>query len=500
MSAALRGGARGAASLLSRVVSQPSSSVTSAIDRKNAAARLAFRRGIHEIRFEYHDTTWLRLWQSVAKISFRRSVLPIVQEYMQSVKMEKKHLLNVIYKLRITAKFGQAREICDWMIRNKVFEIEESDHVLLLELVGRISKFQATRCFWEMPAELRSEDAYTAMLQVFARWHAIPAAEDTMSEMKSLNLITRVEPYNIMLDMYKRKNEDDKVRAMYDELSSLGVAPDAHTYLIVLRAKQKIGGFDGIEAEVRKFLDEQLTSRQPLFIYECMLRIYTLLRDLAAIENLRSILLKTFKKFSSSSYNCLLDSYRQLGEVERAERLFNEIGNKFTLNIQSYRAMIAVYASNGRMEKANELYKQLFRAGFECHPAIYHAMVAGYIDARDHSNALIQYGKAWDRSLLGHPKPLRATTLLVLRVLAEQGDFSRAESIVRDLKRERQGSDVEVYNWLLKAYIKAEVPVFGFDGRMLAAGVRPNDESLELLRRINLPAKKVESREREESI
>ncbi|CAJ0926536.1 211_t:CDS:2 [Entrophospora sp. SA101] len=57
---------------------------------------------------------------------------------------------------------------------------------------------------------------------------------------------------------------------------------------------------------------------------------------------------------STSIDNLFIKSYGELGQLEKAEKIFNSMGD-FSKDPSTYGEMIKVYASNGKIEKAKEI-------------------------------------------------------------------------------------------------------------------------------------------------
>ncbi|XP_024526538.1 pentatricopeptide repeat-containing protein At2g20710, mitochondrial-like [Selaginella moellendorffii] len=401
---------------------------------------------------------------------------------------EKGHVLSSETLARLATwmvekrRFVQALKLLTGARESKLAEVSGQLLALELDLLSRQYKCSRVEAIYDaFPEELRTADVNRALLSSFIRDNRVEKAEKFLEKGKVLD----TEGWNVVLDMYLARDKHRKLFKTLTRMKESGVEPDAKTYRILLVCKDAAGGFEGIEADARKRLEEIDIGSAQAGVLEEMLEVYGHLREMEAVDRIWSAL-KESHQVAKACYVTAMKAFGMAGDVSLAEKVLQEllaITTSFPNRKHNpYAAMVDVYARAGLMHEAEKLLKdkadEELKDSFWC----YESLVAGYLLKGDAKNALGKFKGGLAAVKKGPTRLEYKSVMGLLAALALRRDVDEAEKVMGHYSS--LFGEAPVYNQLLKVYIAAGKTPKEFKERMLERFVEPDEETEKLLQNV----------------
>lgn len=167
-----------------------------------------------------------------------------------------------------------------------------------------------------------------------------------------------------------------------------------------------------------------------------------------------------------------IHAFGKLKKIEEAEAVFDLWSSKSKrLPSKVYATMLKVYAENKMLSKGKDLVKQMAENGCQIGPLTWDSLVKLYVQAGEIEKADSILRRASEQNRL---KPFFDTYMLILDQYAKRGDIHNAEKIFHRMRQDGYVSRLKQYHSLLRAYINAKAPAYGFRERLKADNVFPN--------------------------
>ncbi|EFJ16294.1 hypothetical protein SELMODRAFT_421992 [Selaginella moellendorffii] len=381
------------------------------------------------------------------------------------------YLRVIIARLRRRSRFLQALQISNWMFHDRRFTVATQDLVMRLYLTSRSGLFEeAEKILAEVHFTQRNEWAYLALLSGYASRRHVTRAEKLWRRMKERGLTKSPHGYNNMLIMYKRKKLHSRLRQLFVEMVLSGVVPDATTFLVILSAREQIGGFQGIEKRARHAMANLEILNLPWFTMEVVMRVYGFLGDLEGGG----------KDVEESP----AEAFSMAGAMGTSEAIFQKTGNETKdSDLQRHYVMIEAYCREGMTGKAQGLLRKLIAKGRSPAPFAFNSIIQCFLKDKQLDRALELFYVSLNRFGTRQTLALGPSILGIMEVYAKAGDVNAAEQIVHKCQECHYFSDVRLYNALLKVYLNSQVPATGIEDRFRDCLMQGDTESLELLRK-----------------
>ncbi|CAL9754205.1 unnamed protein product [Musa acuminata subsp. burmannicoides] len=167
-----------------------------------------------------------------------------------------------------------------------------------------------------------------------------------------------------------------------------------------------------------------------------------------------------------------IEAWGKLGQVENAEEVFeNMLKIRKKLSTKYYNTLLKVYANNKLVSKGKELAKRMSDNGCYIGPMTWDGLVKLYAKAGELEKADSILLKA---SKQNESRPLFGSYMTVLGRYSARGDIHNAEKIFQRLRQIGYAVKLKPYQLLLRTYINAKSPAYGFRERMKADNISPN--------------------------
>lgn len=403
------------------------------------------------------------------------------------------------------------------MSEEKNIKWEMADNIVRIDLKAKMKQFAvAEQLLEDSPPEFKTELAYHTLLRNYADYQMAQKADALLEKLKGTGILTLPFAFNQMMLLYKRKGMMNKVTEILADMKTHGVPKDVYTYNILMDVKARSGDIEGMEKIFEELsADENVKADAATFgtlatfcvhaglldkarsylkemeegdvfrnrsAYDILISQYGAVGDQEGVERVWEKV-KSGPVVSNRSYITVIEAFGKLGMVEKAEELYGIMSkSKGLILSRQFNSLLSAYARQGLMEKAEKLVEDMVKLGRKKNAVTYHHLVTGYLKTDQLDKALAVMKEAQGDSKQGRSRLWVETLISVLDAYAERGDVISAEKQFQDIKKAYPRPNIQVYNILLKAYIKSRVPALGFLQRMLADKLVPNEETLNLLR------------------
>lgn len=396
-------------------------------------------------------------------------------------------------------------------------KLQPGDYAVHLDLVAKVRGLSSAEKFFEdLPDRMRGQPACTALLHTYVQYKESSKAEALMEKMSECGFLKYPLPYNHMLSLYISNGQLDKVPRVIQELKK-STSPDVVTYNLLLTA---CGSQNDVETAEKIFLElkkakidpdwltystltslyirtsllekaastlkemEKRTSRKVRVAYASLISLHTNLGNKDAVDRIWKKMKSSFQKMSDAEYNCMISSLLKFKEFEEAEKLYTEwetvsgTGDSRVSNL-----LLAAYINKNQMEMAENFYNRMIQRGVKPSYTTWELLTWGYLKQKQTDKVLDCFKKA-----VGSVRKWEPDENIIRGVfsnLEEQGNVEGAERLLVTLRKAGH-VNTEVYNLLLRTYVKAgKMPLIVAE-RMKKDKVQLDDETHKL---INLTSK-----------
>ncbi|TKY66862.1 Pentatricopeptide repeat-containing protein mitochondrial [Spatholobus suberectus] len=384
-------------------------------------------------------------------------------------------------------------QVSEWMSNEMNLHLYSGDIATRLDLIGKVRGLdQAEQYFSSIRDTSRDFKVYGALLNCYAQHTSVEKAEAIMQKMEvyaSKHAVDIVMSYNVMLKLYTRIGEHEKLNALMKEMKEKNIyntltltiwlkayvtsndidemekllaqmeadpqaTVDWFTYTSAANCYIKSGQFEKSLAMLKK--SEQLIERKKKrAAYESLLTMYAAIGkkdDVYRIWNM----CKNLVSSRNSHYISMLTALVKLNDIDGAERILEqwEFGNTcFDFTIPN--VMMSAYCNNGLLEKAEAYVERLLKGHEKLDGSIWDCLARGYYKWNDMDKAVETMNKAILASRQRW-KPCTFTLAACIDHVKDKGDLELALEILR-ICRERSHFSAATHDRLL-SYVHGEVP------------------------------------------
>ncbi|THF98881.1 hypothetical protein TEA_022088 [Camellia sinensis var. sinensis] len=457
------------------------------------------------------DTLGRRL---LSLVYAKRSAVIAIRKWKEEGHVVRKYELNrIVRELRKHKRFKHALEICEWMKIQGDIKLQPGDYAVHLDLIAKVRGLSSAEKFFEdLPDGLKGQPTCTSLLHTYVQHKESSKAEALMEKMSECGFLKYPLPYNHMLSLYISQGQLDKVPAVIQDLKK-NTSPDVVTYNLWLTS---CASQNDVEAAEKIFLElkkakidpdwvtystlsslyirkllfdkakptlkemEERTFRKFRVAYSSLLSLHTNIGSKDEVNRIWKKMKSTFLKMNDAEYNCMISSLLKLNEFEEAEKIYTEwesvsgSGDSRVSNL-----LLAFYINKKEMELAENFYNRMVQRGIKPSYTTWELLTWGYLKQKQTDKVLDCFKKAVGSVKKWEPdeKIIRE----VFRNLEEQGNVDGAEQLLVTLRKAGH-LNTEVYNLLLRTYVKAgKMPLIVAE-RMKMDKVELDDETHKLMK------------------
>lgn len=399
------------------------------------------------------------------------------------------------------------------MESRKQLEFNEKDYSSRIDLIAKVRGIQHAENYIEkIPESFKGELIYRTLLANCVQLVHITKAEQVFNKMKDLKFPITTFACNQLLLLYKRTNKK-KIADVLLLMEQENVKPSHFTYRMLIDIKGQSNDVEGMEQILETMKAEDMEPDSKIQAVLARHYIFGGLKDKAKavmqemegtdLKQKRwvcSALLSLYATIGSADdvkrvwevcksnprlEECMtaIDAWGKLKKIEEAEAVFELMSKRVKrMSSRHYASMLKVYANNKMLSKGKDLVKQMAESGCQIGPMTWDALVKLYVEAGEIEKADSILRRASEQNRI---KPLFNTYMIILDQYAKRGDIHNAEKMFHRMRRDGYVSRLRQYHSLLRTYINAKAPAYGFRERMKADNIFPNKALSEQLGQVD---------------
>ncbi|XP_074588300.1 pentatricopeptide repeat-containing protein At1g80270, mitochondrial-like isoform X2 [Curcuma longa] len=431
----------------------------------------------------------------------RNSLTRALDKYVEEGKPLGRYEIHLaIFNLRKRRLYSTALQVVEWLEASKKIELDTRYYVSHLDLIAKVNGLlKAEKYIEKIPESFRDEVVYRTLLANYVAVVNVKKAEEVFNKIRDLGLPITAFACDQLLLLYKRVDRK-KIADVLLLMEKENIKPTIFTYTVLVGVKSQTHDILGVEQILEKMKSEGVEP--DLVIKFLVAKAYILaglkekaeatLKEIEGNGINRStckILLPLYAAFGKADDvariwkvrdmmkpfldECLvaIEAWGKLGQIEKAEEVFEKMIKTWKFPSKSYVAMLQVYANNKLVDKGKELVNRMSESGCRIDPSTWDALVKLYVEAGEVEKADSILHKAFQQMKL---RPLYGSFMAVMDQYAKRGDIHNAEKIFHRLKQMGYVSSPRQYQLLLQTYVNAKTPAYGFSARMKADNMFPN--------------------------
>ncbi|KAL7150297.1 hypothetical protein ABFS83_05G102300 [Erythranthe nasuta] len=207
------------------------------------------------------------------------------------------------------------------------------------------------------------EVTYSAVLDVYAKLGKVEEVMSLYERGRASGWKPDSIAFAVLAKMFGEAGDYDGIRYVLQEMKTLGLQPNLVVYNTLLEAMGKAGKPGLARSLFEEMVDSGIVPNEKTLT--ALVKIYGRARWARdALELWERMRLKGWP-VDFILYNTLLSMCADLGLVEEAEKLFDDmkLSEKHKPDSWSYTAMLNIYGSGGSVDKAMDLFKEMSEKG-----------------------------------------------------------------------------------------------------------------------------------------
>ncbi|KAG6638625.1 pentatricopeptide repeat-containing protein At2g20710, mitochondrial-like isoform X2 [Carya illinoinensis] len=355
------------------------------------------------------------------------------------------------------------------MSEKRYMPLSTDDIAVRMNLISRVHGLeQVENYFNNIPKHLKSFVVYAALLNCCAYEKSMEKAELVMQKIIDRGFARTPLCYNILINMYYKIGEHEKLDALVLKMEEKGINPDKYTLSIRLSAYAAISDVEGINKTIKRMESDPhivLDWKSYSIAASGYLKVGLLDRGSEMVKKLEGLIANS--KRSSIAFNLLLKLYAEMGkkdelyriwelykkekiynkgyismissllafdDIEGAEKIFEEWESMIlSLDFRVPNLMIDAYCRKGLLAKAEALVNKVMTKGGKPSFDSWYYLSCGYLEDNEISKALETMKKAVALCPPGC-KPNKEILATCLEYLEGKGDVEGADKFI-DLLR-----------------------------------------------------------------
>lgn len=392
-------------------------------------------------------------------------------------------------------------QFLEWVEVTKRLKFIEQDYASRLDLIGKLYGLRmAEKYFEKIPNSFRGQVVYNKLLANCVIFINLTKAENVIKKMRELEFPLNVYVCNQMILLYKRLDKK-KITNVIHLMEKENIKPSLVTYKLLIDTKGENNDIKGMEQLIknmtaegidpdilmhtiiaRHYIRNSLTNKAEAILKEIELKY------LNASHGAHGALLRLYAYLGKADDVCriwdackmkpnigecmaAIEAWGELGEIDKAEAVFETMLQKWKLSSRNYCALLKVYVKNRMLTKGKEFVKRMGDSGCWVGPLTWDALVRLAVEAGDVEKAESILEKAAEQNWM---RPMLNSYMVVMDQYAEQGNVHKTEKLFYRMRHHGYTGRLKPFELLIKGYINANAPAYGFLERMKAENIFPN--------------------------
>ncbi|KAL0448176.1 UNVERIFIED_CONTAM: Pentatricopeptide repeat-containing protein, chloroplastic [Sesamum latifolium] len=273
---------------------------------------------------------------------------------------------NVTMKsLRFGRQFQHIEDLAFEMIE-KGIELDNITYSTIITCAKRCNLFdKAVEWFERMykTGLMPDEVTYSAVLDVYAKLGKVEEVMSLYERGRASGWKPDPIAFAVLAKMFGEAGDYDGIRYVLQEMKSLGLQPNLVVYNTLLEAMGKAGKPGLARSLFEEMVDSGIAPNEKTLT--ALIKIYGRARWARDALDLWERMRLNGWPVDFILYNTLLSMCADIGLIEEAEKLFEDMkgSEKCKPDSWSYTAMLNIYGSGGNVDKAMDLFKEMSEAG-----------------------------------------------------------------------------------------------------------------------------------------
>ncbi|KAH9606592.1 hypothetical protein KSS87_016122 [Heliosperma pusillum] len=300
---------------------------------------------------------------------------------IEGKKISKWEICRIVKELRKFRRFKLALEVYEWM-NNRIekYMLSSSDTAIQLDLIAKVRGVKSAEDYYtRVPDTLKDKRIYGALLNAYVGAKLRDKAENLMEQMRNRGHAVLPLPYNVMMTLYMKLNEFDKVDGLISEMKLKSIPLDLYSYNIWLSARGSQGSAEAMEQVFEEMsLDPNIIPSWTTF--STMAAMYVKMGELEKAEQCLRDLETRITGRDKMPYHYLISLYGSLGNREEVYRVWN-LYRSVIPNIHNwgYHSVISSLIRSGDIEGAEKLYEEWLPVKTSYEPKVGNLLMAWYV-------------------------------------------------------------------------------------------------------------------------
>lgn len=275
---------------------------------------------------------------------------------------------NVTMKsLRFGRQFQLIEELASEMIRSDI-ELDNITYSTIITCAKRCYLFDKAIEWFERMYKtglMPDEVTYSAILDVYAKLGKVEEVLSLYERARASGWKPDAVAFSVLAKMFGQAGDYDGIRYVLEEMRCLGVKPNVVVYNTLLEAMGKAGKPGLARSLFEEMIESGLTPNEKTLT--ALVKIYGKARWARDALELWERMRSKGWPMDFFLYNTLLSMCADLGLVDEAERLFEDMkqSENSCPDSWSYTAMLNIHGSDGNSDRAMELFEELSQSGIE---------------------------------------------------------------------------------------------------------------------------------------
>uniref|UniRef100_A0A7C8Z4B7 Smr domain-containing protein n=1 Tax=Opuntia streptacantha TaxID=393608 RepID=A0A7C8Z4B7_OPUST len=269
---------------------------------------------------------------------------------------------NVTMKsLRFGRQFELIEDLANEMIDNGI-ELDNITYSTIISCAKRCNLFdKAVEWFERMykTGLMPDEVTYSVVLDVYAKTGKVGEVMSLYERGRASGWTPDHMAFSVLCKVFGEAGDYDGIRFVLHEMRSLGVKPNVVVYNTLLEALGKAGKPGLARSLFEEMVESGVTPNEKTLTV--LVKVYGKARwSREALELWEQMKSKGWP-MDFILYNTLLSMCADVGLEEEAERLFEDMKHSEYCrpDIFSYTAMLNIYSSGGKVDRAMELFEEM---------------------------------------------------------------------------------------------------------------------------------------------
>ncbi|CAA0825291.1 Pentatricopeptide repeat-containing protein -mitochondrial [Striga hermonthica] len=377
-------------------------------------------------------------------------------------------LQKIIRVLMVHKRFKHALEVSLWMTNKRGYAIAPYDAALRLKLICKnFGIEQVEKYFEKIPEKLKTFHVYLSLLNCYTVARSVDKAESTMRKARDLGYVSKPIWYNLMMQLYHKVGNREKVTDLLTEMDAEGISPDQFTFFVCMSSSAessdavgmgkilkiiesdptlntgwqahfvaaegylKMGMFDEALDILNKMEKKSVKHEKEDLLFVFLIKLYAEAQKKDAVYRVWNRRRKT-GKLTNKVYISMMRALGKFADIEGMEKILDEWDSSgMSLDFRVPNFLVDAYCSSGRLDRAVALIARV--ASRDCRDVVTWCKLAeGYVKENQMPKAVEALKKA-----MAECAPnvgARETLAACLECLGKCGNWEKAIELVKSVR------------------------------------------------------------------